>query len=238
MTMVSQGLSTFEVSGEEYAIRRYPEDPGATKRPVVVLVHGVDGVVGASGDQIRQFAEQLAADGLLAVVPEYFGKDEDGDALPLPELFSKRVARVDRYAPRVAAAVELALKQTDADGKRLGLIGFSLGGGLALGYAESAPGRVGAVVDFFGFIANQDIYKNANKLPPTLVLHNSKDQIVGLKYSEDLLEVLKAAGVENDHHFYDDANPDRGNHPFRPAGAADVDSRARAAGWLRDHLRS
>jgi dienelactone hydrolase len=239
--VVSQETPTFEVGGEKFAISRYPQKAGATKRPVIIVVHGIDGMGGQSGTQIRKFAKQIADKGFLAVVPHYFGKDDGSDTDLLPKLVELRAPKFNSYVPRIAAAVKSAAMQSDADGGRLGLVGFSLGGGVALKHAQSAPSgkiRIKAVVDFFGFIPDDAIYKNADKLPPTLVLHNKTDQIVKLRLSEDLVIALKAKSVKHDYRFYDDENPGFFNHPFRPGGKADVDSRERALNWLEAFLKS
>ena len=129
---------TFDVGGKPYAMDRNADARATGKRPVVVVVHGVDGMGGASGIEIGKFAVQLAGEGFLVFTPHYF------DAADGPD--SRRSRRCWRYGCRggevpaaIAAAIDVALKQPDADGDRLGLIGLSLGGGLALGYAESAP---------------------------------------------------------------------------------------------------
>jgi dienelactone hydrolase len=69
-------------------------------------------------------------------------------------MLMQRVPGVGLYLPRIAAAVQHALEHHEADGGRLGLIGLSLGGGLVLDYAESAPaGQVKVLIDFFGYIS-------------------------------------------------------------------------------------
>ena len=231
---------TYDVGTERHSIDKYSAG-GAGKRPVVVLLHGVDGLGVTSGAQIPNFAEQIADDGFLVFVPHYFDAKDGSDTLPIEQLFELRVPRVASYPARIAAAVDYALKQSDADSRRLGLIGFSLGGGLALDYAESAPpGKVKALVDFFGYIASPGIFANAARLPPTLILHNKNDAVVTVaSSSEPLLEALAKTRVAHQHHFYDkDVNVAGRNHAFLPGGPADVDSRSKAVAWLEDHLEA
>jgi dienelactone hydrolase len=230
--------TTFKVDKIDYTIDRYPKTPSATKRPAVVLVHGIDGMDGQSGKQISDFAEQLEKAGFLVVVPHYFNQGDGSSSTPLPDLISMRLANRNDYLPRVAKAIEFALEQSDADKDRLGLVGFSLGGGLALEYAESAPkDAVKAVVDYFGYIPEQGIFENADKLPPTLVFHNEKDGVVPIKTSEDLVVALKTAKVSHDHKFYNNGDEERLYHPFTPGGVADDDSRTKTVDWLKTHLK-
>lgn len=148
-----------------------------------------------------------------------------------------------RYAEKTAAAprpaaVDYAKKQPGVDAAHLGLIGLSLGGGLALQHAEGAPaGTIAALVDFFGYISDQAILTNVSRLPPTLILHNKADEIVKVAVSsKPLLAALDKSAVIHDHEFYDDLNPP-GHHPFLPGGHADVDSRSRSVVWLKTHLK-
>jgi len=234
--------TTFDVGTDKYKIDRYAAKTGAAKRPVVVILHGVDGMIGESETEIRKLAEQIAGDGYLVFLPHYLVATGDTTPMPSPELLVEllvqRTAQVNRYRPRIAAAVDHALKQPDADAMRLGIVGLSLGGGLALWYAETAAaGKVKAVVDFFGHVSDPSIYGNAGKLPPTLVFHNDDDGVVDPKHSVDLLAALKKKGVTHEGHFYTEPYPERRNHNFRPGGPADVDSRARTRKWLETHVK-
>jgi dienelactone hydrolase len=236
--MVEQQSATFMTGGRKYAIDRYAVKNASAKRPAVVIVHGVDGLGTASGKAIRLFAEQIAGHGVLVYVPHYFDVHDGADSLPLDQLLGLRVPRVASYAERISAAVDHALGQPDADARRLGLVGLSLGGGLVLEYAEAAaPGKVAALVDYFGHIADPAIITNVKRLPPTLIFHNKADMVVKLADSSaPLLAALQKTTVVHDHCFYDDINPDRGQHPFLPGGRADVDSRARSVAWLKTYL--
>ena len=98
-------------------------------------------------------------------------------------------------------------------------------------------GVIKAVVDYFGFIPDEKIYKNAGKLPPTLVFHNEKDKVVPIDMSKELLAALTAESVEQGHKFYDNGDPERLYHPFTPGGKADVNSRSQTVNWLKTHLK-
>jgi dienelactone hydrolase len=235
--MIEHQTSKFVSGSLSYTIDRYADKAGAATRPVVVMLHGVDGLGTQSGVEIDKFAKQLAGEGFLVFVPHYFDAADGADTLPLPQVFAMRVPRVGLYPPRIAAAVDHARTQPGADAGRLGLIGLSLGGGLALQHAEGAPaGTIKALVDFFGYISDQATLNNVSHLPPTLVLHNKADEIVKVAVSsQPLLAALDKSTVVHDHEFYDDANPPT-NHPFLPGGHADVDSRARSVKWMKTHL--
>jgi len=237
--MANLQSSTFKVGTDPYPIDRYGQR-GSTKRPVVVILHGVDGMVGESDTEIRKLATQIADDGYAVFVPHYFGAERPGAGMPSEEVLFQRTMMVDSFRPRVAAAVKYAMVQTESDAARLGVVGLSLGGGLALWFAESAPkGSVKAVVDFFGHIADRGIYDNVKALPPTLVFHNEPDGVVSSQLSVKLLKKLEEQHVVHDGTVYDKEPPypERREHTFRPGGPADVDSRARTRKWLDTYVK-
>jgi Dienelactone hydrolase and related enzymes len=237
--MTDVQTSTFNVGPASYPIDRYVQS-GSSKLPVVVILHGVDGMVGESETEIRKLAAQIAGDGYAVFLPHYFGAEPAGATTPPVEVLLQRTSTADNMRPRIAAAVKYSLAQPESDAGRLGLVGLSLGGGLALWFAESAPsGSVRAVVDFFGHISDPAIYAHANTLPPTLVFHNKPDGVVPSKTPVDLLAVLKQQGVVHDGTIYDKEPPypERLEHTFRPGGPADVDSRARTRKWLDTYVK-
>ena len=67
--MIEHESSTFDVVTQKYDIERYAAKSGSAKRPVVVVLHGVDGMGGESGTAIGKFAEQIAGEGFLVFVP-------------------------------------------------------------------------------------------------------------------------------------------------------------------------
>jgi dienelactone hydrolase len=236
--MARRPSTILKVGTETCTVDSFAARTGAAKRPVVVMLHGVDGMVGESASEIYKLAEQIADDGYLVFVPHYLGSGSGTTELPSPDVLAQRTAHVNRYRPCVAAAVDYAVAQPDGDSSRLGLVGLSLGGGLALWYAESAAsGKVKALVDFFGHVSDPAIYSNAAKLPPTLVFHNKGDGIVPVRHSIDVIAALARDGVTHDSQIYDEVYAARFHHTFRPGGPADVDSRARTRKWLDTHVK-
>jgi carboxymethylenebutenolidase len=231
--------STFTVGTDKYTSDQYASRSGVATRPVVVILHGVDGMVEESEKEIRKLAAEIAGDGYLVFVPHYLDPAPGSTAMPSRDVLVQRTIQATTYRPRVTAAVDYALAQPGVDTTRVGIVGLSLGGGLALWYAESAPrGKVKAVVDYFGHIGDQAIYVNAGKLPPTLIFHNYDDGIVNRTMSEKLIAALVHEGVVHDSEIYrEPPYPERWEHTFRPGGKADVDSRARTRKWLDMHIK-
>ena len=240
--MAMRTTSTFQAGADTYSVSSYAPASvaptgAAAKPPAVVVLHGTDGLDGESGTEVPRLAAQIADAGFIAFLPEYFGRGEPA-GLPIEELFMRRIQSVGAYASRVAAAIDHARADPRVDRDRVGLVGLSLGGGLALQYAAGAPaGTVDAVVDYFGYIdAGSSVYRDAGKLPPTIIFHCEHDQIVAPSYSQKLRDELRATGIAHELHSYDDDYRERKFHPFRPGGAADKDARSRTIAWLGKYL--
>ena len=235
--MADRATATFQAGTDKYSVSTYAAAGIKGKTPAVVLLHGTDGLEGESGTEISKLAEQIADAGFVVFLPEYFDRNEPA-GLPPDALYVRRIQSVGTYAPRVSSAVDHARADARVDRNRLGLVGLSLGGGLALQYAAgSAPGTVDAVVDFFGYIdGGANVYRDAGKLPPTLIFHNGKDKVVDPAYSLKLRDALRTHGITYEYHQVDDDYHERKFHPFRPGGPADKDSRRKTVQWLKKYV--
>lgn len=110
---------------------------------------------------------------------------------------------------------------------RLGIVGTSLGGALAVTVAADDR-RVKAVVNYFGFLP-EAVRENARRLPPMLVLHGARDVIVPVANAYALEALLIRLGAPHEVHVYADQA-----HGFH--GAAQLDAAQRTAAFLNRHL--
>ena len=175
------------------------------------------------GDQIRSFAKDLAGLGYLTAVPQFYSDD------------NPHITDTTPYVQTLRDAVAAMAGRSDADGDRLGLIGFSLGATTSMTYVASSPLRaVKVLADFFGFLTS-DIRTGVSKFPPTIILHNKNDRIVAVQNSVELDRLLTPT---TNHEFvppYDESWQEV-NHSFRPGGTADVDSRAKSTAWFVNYM--
>ena len=113
-----------------------------------------------------------------------------------------------------------ALTAMAADGRfdntRLGILGFSLGGHLALSLAMDPPAGISlkCVVDFFG--PAHSLEPHWTKMPPVLVFHGSADTLVPPSESEYLVAQLKGVGKKKDHDYFYEPSKGEG-HGFKGA---------------------
>jgi carboxymethylenebutenolidase len=124
----------------------YPER--STKAPVVVVVHEIFGL----SPWVRGVADQLAADGFIAIAPDLLTMKN------LPNGPDSLVARVATDSIRTLNPAWVQ-KQLDAIAqygmslpaaqKKYGIVGFCWGGGVSFAHAVHAPG-LGASVVYYG----------------------------------------------------------------------------------------
>jgi len=124
----------------------YPER--STKAPVVIVVHEIFGL----SSWVRGVADQLAADGFIAIAPDLLTMKNlpdgpDSVVAPLATAairtldagwVQKQLDAVARYGMSLPAAVQ-----------KYGIVGFCWGGGVSFAHAVHAPG-LGASVVYYG----------------------------------------------------------------------------------------
>jgi carboxymethylenebutenolidase len=215
---------TFTSGSKTYKMTVYPAPADGAKHPMILLLHGNFGLAEPYGDQIQNFAKEIAKLGYLTAVPQYYPDDDRHltDRDPNPHVLT------------LSAAIGKVAARADADPDWLGLIGFSLGAATVMTYiAESAPGKVKALADFYGFLTPA-IQSGLGNFPPTIIFHNNPDQIVLVGNSEELDRLLPST-IAHELVTYDERT-EPGYHAFRPGGPADLDSRVKAKDWFITHL--
>jgi dienelactone hydrolase len=219
---------TFTSRGTQHKITIYPAPADGKTHAMILVLHGNAGLNAPFGSQIQSYAKSFAELGYLVAVPQYYHDDlphlDDGNPLP-------HVATLSDAIAKVAAS-------SNVDPKRLGLIGYSLGAATAMTYiASNAAGTVKVLVDFFGPIeGNPIIASGVAQFPPTIMLHNKKDEVVRSLPNSGALDRLLPSAIERSLYLYDGGMPEYGFHPFVANDPDDVDSRKRATQWVLKHL--
>ena len=166
--------------------------------PGLILFHGTDGFQPTH----RKLAVDLAHQGYAVLVPEWFGPDRP-----------KRLSWEMLPPGDLEAMGRWIKKQPGVDNLRLGLVGASRGGGLAL-YAASLIPEVRAVVNFFGLTCWSGGMEEFRRLPfnsndhldflrrvssPILSFHGDRDTVVSVKNTYLLDRACRRFGLE--HHY-------------------------------------
>jgi carboxymethylenebutenolidase len=124
----------------------YPER--SSKAPVILVVHEVYGV----SSWIRSVADQLAADGFIAIAPDLLTMKNLPD-VPDSVLAPLAVAAVRSLDPawvqgQLDAVARYGMSLPAAE-KKYGIVGFCWGGGISFAHAVHSPG-LGASVVYYG----------------------------------------------------------------------------------------
>jgi carboxymethylenebutenolidase len=175
----------------------YPER--STKAPVVVVVHEIFGL----SAWVRGVADQLAADGFIAIAPDLL----TGKVAPAPG--------ADTVAGNVATAAIRSLASADvqrqlaavgqygmalpAAAKSYGVVGFCWGGSASFSSAVASPAGQGAAVVYYG--SAPELPTLASIKVPVLGLYGGEDARIGATVPPTD-SAMKALGKSFEHHTF------------------------------------
>lgn len=207
----------------------YLATPASGKGPGVLVIQEWWGLVG----HIKHVCDRFAAEGFSALAPDmYHGKtaSEPDEAGKL--FMALNIAQAEKDL--AGAAKYLAGHSSTA---KLGVVGFCMGGQLAL-FAGCIEPSIGAVVNFYGIHPN--VKPDYSRLSaPVLGLFAEKDGFVTPTVAREMEAAIKKAGkpVEIhiypgvDHAFFNDERPDAYNK------AAAEDTWRRTLAHFRAHVK-
>jgi carboxymethylenebutenolidase len=208
----------------------YLSEPEQGSGPAVVVIQEWWGLV----DHIKDVCERFAAEGFVALAPDlYHGKsakspDEAGKLM--------MAMRIDEAERDLSAAVDYLSTLDSTASEKAGVVGFCMGGALALYTATKNP-KVGACVVFYG--GHPRVKPDLPNLnAPVLGLYAEKDGSVTPESARDLERKLKDLGKQievkiyqgADHAFFNDTRPEVYN------AEAAADAWQRTVAFLRKHL--
>lgn len=231
-----ESTEKFPSQTKDVAIDFYEPD-GTGTFPGVVVLHGLGGLTPEWKPQIEQFAKQLAATGLVVAVPHYL---EVTGTTPGPNAAGEIPEKRRNWLTAANDATTFVAKRSNVKKDRMALVGFSMGGNLALDVAMMPPSgtTVRAVVDNFGPTRSVPLEGNVMKLPPTMIHHGLADQVVVPEESKILVGRLKGIGRVQGTDFEMHLYPGQG-HGFvdKPSDKALTISTERSAQFLGKHLK-
>src|SRR5688572_20055187 len=191
-----------------------PAKPG----PGVIVIQEWWGLV----PHIEQIADRFAEAGFVALAPDLY----HGQSTTSPDQAGKMMMalRVDQAERDLAAAIDYLSSQPEVSSKRIGTVGFCMGGALSL-FAASKNHEVGACVVFYG--GHPNIKPDLKALhAPVLGIYAGKDGFVTPQAVKVLDEELTRLGKVHEFHTYPDADHaffnDHRPEVYDPAAAADA----------------
>ena len=175
----------------------YPER--SDKAPVIIIIHEIFGL----SDWIRSVADQIAADGYIAVAPDFvtgFGPGGGGSNSVSTRdsvvMLIRNVTAEETYK-RLDAVIAYAMKIPAASNK-LATVGFCWGGGRSFGYACRQP-KLSAAIVYYG--VSPDSSELAWLTVPVLDLYGGDDARVGATV-EPAARQLRQLGLTFEHESY------------------------------------
>jgi carboxymethylenebutenolidase len=184
---------------------------------------------------IKDVADRLAAEGFVALAPDlYHGKtvDEPDEAAK-----TMMAMNLDKAAKDMSGAVDYLNEDSQGDG--IGVIGFCMGGGLALLLATQRPDVVKAVAPFYGVIPWPAAEPDWSNVAAAIQGHYAEqDGFASPDTVRALEKQLKDLGKDvemfiypgTDHAFFNDTRPE----VHDPEASATAWNRALA--FFRSHL--
>lgn len=147
----------------------YPQR--STKAPVILVVHEIFGL----SSWVRSVADQLAADGFIAIAPDLLTMKHlpEGPDSVLAPLATAAIRTLDltRVQRQLDAVANYGMSLPAAE-KKYGIVGFCWGGGISFAHAVHAP-DLGASVVYYG------------TSPPTGDLSSVRAPVLGLYGGND-----------------------------------------------------
>ena len=162
---------------------------------------------------IQDIADRFAKEGYLALAPDLW----DGKKTTAPDEAGRMLMALDIHdAHQKLAGAAAALHANGAKGA-LGIVGFCMGGQLALYTACAIPDEIGACVDFYGIHPNVKPRFEALKAP-VLLFFGEKDPSVTPANGKEMARAIQSHGknaevkvYEGGHAYFNDTRPEAYN---------------------------
>jgi carboxymethylenebutenolidase len=215
--MSSQTLSIKTQDGDFSA---YVARPAAASAPAIVVIQEIFGVNAV----MRKIADDLAAQGYLAICPDLFWRIEPGiditDQSPAEwakafELYT--AFNVDQGIDDIAATIK-AIRNDAGCNQKVGAVGYCLGG--LLSYLTAARTDIDAAVSYYGVGIDGKLDEAAKISAPMLLHVAEKDQFVPAAAQAAMAKVL-INGPSLDLHTYPGCD-----HAFARPGGEHYDAAA------------
>jgi carboxymethylenebutenolidase len=210
---VESNVSFVESDGHRIRVDVYQPDR-AGRKPAVILLHGSGGIHAISPSLVNRYAEVMAERGIICFVVHYFDGTGDftaGDSVEAANYF--------HWVHELHDAVTWVRARPDVRPNQIGVMGHSLGAWLAVGVA-AADARVARIV-LLGSGLEPFLADSIKRMPPTLMFHGDKDDVVPLSDADRLAAFLRAHRYAVQYRVYAGEG-----HQFGDSAATDMLERA------------
>ncbi|NEQ27831.1 MAG: dienelactone hydrolase family protein [Microcoleus sp. SIO2G3] len=183
---------------------------------------------------IRQVSDRFAAAGFVALAPDLFDGKQTTSPDEAQRLFM--ALNIEKTARDLETAAGLLRGHDAVTGDKIGVVGFCMGGQLAL-LAATLSGSYGAVIDFYGI--HPKVQPDFSRLgAPVLGLFGAEDDFVPPAAVAQLETAVTEAGGAIATHTYQNAGHaflnDTRPEAYQPEAA--TDAWQRSIDFLNQHL--
>jgi carboxymethylenebutenolidase len=198
--------------------------PPSGTGPGVVVIQEWWGLV----PHIKDVCDRFAAEGFVALAPDLYRGTQLSVTEPDEAGKEMMALQLDRAGRDMSGAVDEVGRRSSDD--KVGVVGFCMGGGLALVLATQRPDAVDACVAFYGLIPWPDAQPDYSKLSGGVLVHVAgKDEYFSPEAAGALEEQLRGLGKDVELHVYSGAD-----HAFFNDTRPEVyDAAASALAWDR-----
>ena len=213
----------------------YLASPASGQGPGVIVVQEWWGLI----PQVKGTADMFAREGFNALAPDFYhGRSAQ---IGEPDAAQKLMMElnIDQAAKDAKGAAQFLASQAKTTSKKIGVIGFCMGGMLAIMTGTVASDVVGAIVDCYGVPPQKKPDYSKLKGIPVLGIFGGKDEWV-MNALPTLESDLKGAGVPFEKVVYPNAD-----HAFLNEERRDVhrpddakDAWSKIIPFLKRHLAS
>ena len=212
-----------ELSGNGTTGRGYLATPEQGAGPGLVVIHESGGLV----PPIQDVCDRLAGEGFAALAPDLL----HGASASEPDEAGKLMTALgpQQAARDMGAAVDHLVASEAVRGAGVGVLGFGMGGGLALMLATQRPDDIRACITFYGIIPWESADPDWSRLEAAVQGHFAEEDDFSPEQARHLEQMLRdlGKGVETflypgaGHGFFNDTRPDI------------YDASAASAAWTR-----
>ena len=205
---------------------------GAGPFPALILIHEWNGLA----DRVREVADAMAAEGYVTLAADLYSGRTGSTPDENMALVSEIGADSETMIANLDAAARFLRERDDVTG-RVGTLGWCFGGGVALSYALGGEEHEATAIFYGNLVTDPAILASIDHE----VYGSFAEMDTGIppETVNEFVSALRAAGVENDVHIYDEVNHGfwlriDGNPELRTEPALDAWQRLR--GYLRRTL--
>ena len=232
-SFAADGKSVSYKSGDETVQGILYTPPGKGPFPALIVIHEWWGL----NDWVKDQASKLAGQGYEALAIDLYREK----VATTPEMAHELMRGVpdDRAKRDLHAAFEFLESQPNVNKKRIGAIGWCMGGGYALDVALDEPTLAADVINYGHLVTDPAEIKKIDA--PILGLFGAQDQGITPDDVHKFEAAMKQQGKKIEIKIYEDAghafeNPNNKNKPgYRPDDAADAWQRT--SNFLAENLK-